>query len=106
MAGSQRYAQRALAWLMLGTILLPIVGWLVGVVKLWRASRWGTPDKVAGTLMWPLALLGPAVVYLAQRGDSPGSTSAASVIALTATWVVAAAIAVRLCYRAWGTAAE
>ncbi len=34
--------------------LLPVVGWLVGVVLLWTSSLWRTREKVFGTLVVPL----------------------------------------------------
>jgi hypothetical protein len=39
--------------LLIGGIVLPFVGWVVGVVLLWASSRWRISDKVLGTLVWP-----------------------------------------------------
>jgi hypothetical protein len=40
--------------LSLGALFIPIVGWLVGVVMLWRGPRWTRGDKILGSLVWPL----------------------------------------------------
>jgi hypothetical protein len=49
----------ALVLLLLGGILLPVVGWFIGVVLLWRSDRWTRLDKVIGTLVVPGGLLLP-----------------------------------------------
>jgi hypothetical protein len=44
--------------LSIGSLCLPIVGWLVGVVLLWLGPRWSRGDKVLGTLVVPLGPFG------------------------------------------------
>lgn len=39
--------------LLIGGIVLPVLGWIVGVVLLWSSARWTTRDKVIGTLVVP-----------------------------------------------------
>jgi hypothetical protein len=46
------------ALLTIGSIV-PVVGWLAGVVMLWTSARWRPGEKVLGTLIMPL---GPAAV--------------------------------------------
>ena len=43
----------ALVMLTAGSIVLPVIGWVAGLVLLWRSVRWTTRDKVLGTLVWP-----------------------------------------------------
>ena len=52
----------AIGALLIGGIVLPIVGWVVGVVMLWVSRVWTVRDKVIGTLVLPLGLA-PALVY-------------------------------------------
>ncbi|WP_170177764.1 HAAS signaling domain-containing protein [Thermomonospora umbrina] len=39
--------------LLLGGIVLPVLGWVVGVVLLWASARWSVRDKLLGTLVFP-----------------------------------------------------
>jgi uncharacterized membrane protein len=43
----------ALIMLLVGGLVLPIVGWLVGVVLLWTSTIWNTRDKIIGTIFVP-----------------------------------------------------
>ena len=43
----------ALVMLLVGGVVVPIVGWLVGVVLLWASAVWTTRDKILGTLVVP-----------------------------------------------------
>ena len=52
----------AVFFLTLGSAVLPLVGWVVGVVLLWTSDRWGAGEKVLGTLVWPLGYAGVLVV--------------------------------------------
>jgi len=49
----------ALILLLIGGILLPVIGWFVGVVLLWASEVWTTRDKLIGTLVVPGGLLVP-----------------------------------------------
>jgi hypothetical protein len=42
--------------LMLGAFFVGI-GWVVGVVALWRSRVWSVPEKLIGTLLWPGGLV-------------------------------------------------
>lgn len=46
--------------LLIGGIVLPVLGWVVGVVMLWASARWTTRDKMIGTLVFPAGLAVPA----------------------------------------------
>ncbi len=43
----------AVVLLLIGGIVLPVLGWIVGAVLLWASARWTTRDKVIGTLVVP-----------------------------------------------------
>lgn len=49
----------ALILLPVGGLVIPFVGWIVGVVMLWTSSAWITRDKVIGTLVAPGGLMSP-----------------------------------------------
>jgi hypothetical protein len=48
--------------LLAGGVLVPFVGWLVGIVLLWASHAWTLRDKLVGTLVIPGGLMLP--VYL------------------------------------------
>lgn len=50
----------ALVLLLLGGFLVAI-GWVVGVVLLWKSSRWSVGEKLLGTLVWPGGLATPVL---------------------------------------------
>jgi uncharacterized membrane protein len=54
----------AIIFLLPGSLLLPIIGWLVGVVLLWASSIWTTKDKLIATLIVPGGLLFAAFLPL------------------------------------------
>ena len=43
----------AVSFLTLGSVVLPLLGWIVGVVLLWTSDRWRVGEKLLGTLVWP-----------------------------------------------------
>jgi hypothetical protein len=51
--------------LMLGGFVVPVVGWLAGVVMLWASPRWSTADKALGTVVWPAVVVVPVVTFCA-----------------------------------------
>ena len=58
----------AVVGLVIGSLVLPVVGWLVGLVLLWRSRSWTTPEKLLGTLVWPGGLLLPLALPLLPVG--------------------------------------
>jgi hypothetical protein len=58
----------ALILLPIGGIILPVVGWFVGVILLWSSRVWTTGEKLAGTLLFPGGLLLPAALGLGAVG--------------------------------------
>jgi uncharacterized membrane protein len=49
----------ALILLLIGGVVLPLIGWLVGVVLLWTSSVWTQREKLIGTLVVPGGLALP-----------------------------------------------
>jgi uncharacterized membrane protein len=39
--------------LLVGGIVIPLIGWVIGAVLLWASARWTIRDKVIGTLVVP-----------------------------------------------------
>jgi uncharacterized membrane protein len=73
----------ALVLLPIGGILLPVVGWIVGVILLWASQAWTTRDKLIGTLVLPGGLLLPfGLGFIADSGtacvQTPGGAESCS----------------------------
>ena len=61
----------ALILLLIGGIVIPVVGWLVGVVLLWVSSAWTARQKLLGTLVVPGGLALPvSLLVFATSSDS------------------------------------
>jgi hypothetical protein len=58
----------ALILLVIGGIILPVIGWFIGVILLWSSRVWTTGEKLAGTLLFPGGLLLPAALGLGAIG--------------------------------------
>lgn len=84
--------------LLLGGFLVPVVGWLAGVVLLWGSPRWGTGQKWLGTLVWPGVVVAPLVPAAigAALGGSTGWFVAAAVVGVLGLLVVLPAVFVHL----------
>jgi hypothetical protein len=65
----------ALVLLLIGGLVLPIVGWFVGVLLLWASAVWTTRDKLLGTLLLPGGL---ALPFLLAVGAIGGTTETCS----------------------------
>lgn len=73
------------------------IGWIVGVVLLWRSRVWTLRDKLIGTLLWPGGLVTAltfAVIYTSGDGNALG------VVVAIAALVVPLATAIYLARRA------
>jgi hypothetical protein len=60
----------AVVLLLIGAIVIPVLGWFVGLVLLWASAAWTTRQKWLGTLVVPGGLASPLVlgVMPAMRG--------------------------------------
>jgi hypothetical protein len=54
----------ALVLLPIGGIVVPVLGWFVGVALLWTSQRWSVRDKLLGTLVVPGGLALPLALGL------------------------------------------
>jgi uncharacterized membrane protein len=59
----------ALVLLLIGGIVIPFFGWVIGVVLLWASNAWNVRDKIIGTVLVPggLALSAFLLFYAAAR---------------------------------------
>ena len=62
----------AVVLLSAGSFVIPVVGWVVGVVLLWCSARFSRADKLVGTLVPPFGFLAP--VYLLVAAPSGGTS--------------------------------
>ena len=96
-----------LVWLTVGTFFLPFIGWIIALVRLWRSATWSQTEKVLGTLLWPVAFIGPGVIFLAARQDCSSNAPCRSDPAWPAVLLVAIGLAfVAIIARLWYTAAR
>ncbi len=58
----------AIPLLLVGGIVIPLVGWIVGVVFLWLSRCWTTRDKLLATLLVPGGLALPFVLSVSTVG--------------------------------------
>ena len=79
----------AVLFLLLGGIVIPVLGWFVGVVLLWMSPRWTTRDKLLGTLVWPGGLLAPALLVVAGAAAGLLATSVTTCVGGPVAQVVA-----------------
>jgi Protein of unknown function (DUF1700) len=71
----------ALILLLVGGVVLPVIGWFVGVVLLWSSSVWTAREKLIGTLVVPgglalpffLMFLGTSTETCVQLNNGPVS---------------------------------
>jgi hypothetical protein len=63
----------ALIMLLVGGVILPVIGWFVGVVLFWASDTWTTGEKLLGTLVVPGGLALPFfVLTIGAYSDSCG----------------------------------
>jgi len=120
-AGAQEHGRRsgaldvvALILLLLGGVVVPVIGWLVGVVLLWISSAWTARQKLLGTLLVPGGLALPLfLVTVGTSGKScggevggpltctggNGAGSAAATVLVIALFVVPIAVVAYLARR-------
>ncbi len=55
--GGLAYDVTTVLVLLLGGFVIPLLGWIAGIVMLWNGPRWDTRHKWAGTLIWPGAVV-------------------------------------------------
>lgn len=71
----------AIVLLLVGGVVLPVIGWFVGLILLWTSPAWHTRDKIIGTVLVPggvlapILLLGLAVIQVGGGSCTGGSVS-------------------------------
>lgn len=60
--------------LILGGVVVPVLGWAVGVAMLWAADVWSIRDKWLGTLAGPVAILAAGLAMFIVRIGGGGSS--------------------------------
>jgi len=95
----------AVVTLLIGGVVVPVVGWLVGVVLLWASPRWRFGDKLLGTLIWPGGLAWLGVLLWIAITLVPSALDPARAVLLLAVLAPAACVppvlvSVRLLHRA------
>ncbi|HEY3070115.1 MAG TPA: hypothetical protein VGJ34_07335 [Gaiellaceae bacterium] len=58
-----------LVLLLIGGIVIPVIGWLVGVALLWSSEVWTAREKVIGTLVVPGGLALPLFIEFAATSS-------------------------------------
>jgi uncharacterized membrane protein len=61
--------------ILLGGVLFPVVGWIVGVVLLWRSRSWRLRDKLVGTLLPPTGGFAAVVALTTPYFDTTSGIS-------------------------------
>jgi uncharacterized membrane protein len=59
----------AIPSLLFGGVILPLIGWLIGVWLLWTSRVWSIGDKLLGTLVLPGGWMAVLIVALAGSGS-------------------------------------
>lgn len=70
----------ALVLLPIGGLLIPVLGWLLGVAFLWSSQVWSNRDRLLGTLIVPGGLLLPAGLSQALIGPADGDASSTLIV--------------------------
>jgi uncharacterized membrane protein len=68
----------AIPLLLVGGVILPLVGWLIGVWLLWTSRVWSIRDKLLGTLVLPGGWMVVLIAALAGSGSEDCSGTANS----------------------------
>jgi hypothetical protein len=83
--GPTGWDKAVIAILLVGGLIFPVLGWLIGVAMLWVSSAWRVKDKVIGTLLVPGGLLLPLALLLVGVTGSTSTTSCSQSPTIIAT---------------------
>lgn len=90
----------AVLFLLIGGIVIPVLGWFIGLVLLWASRAWTTPLKLLGTLVFPGGLALPAVLAtLAMRVSLPPEAGLTLLVVLVVAPIAVAIILLRTAER-------
>jgi uncharacterized membrane protein len=68
----------AIPLLLIGGVVIPVLGWFVGVVLLWSSRIWTLRDKLIGTLVIPGGLAAAIFLVLGVGGSTSGGGCSSS----------------------------
>ena len=71
----------AVLFLTLGSVLLPVLGWLIGVVLLTVSKAWSRTDKLIATFVFPGGLLAAVLLWSGAIGGYSCTSSTFGVAA-------------------------
>jgi hypothetical protein len=74
----------AIPLLLVGGVVVPVLGWILGAVFLWLSRCWTLRDKLVGTLIVPGGLL-PALYFVLAAGSVETCTSVTNTQGATVT---------------------
>ena len=77
----------ALVFLLIGGLIIPMFGWIIGAVLLWVSNAWNVRDKIIGTVFVPGGLvlpIGLALFSSSVAGGTCGPVISGSGRAITA----------------------
>jgi hypothetical protein len=57
MGRRKRVDALGLVLLVVGGLLVPLLGWVPGLIIVWTSPRWTTAQKVTGSLVFPVGML-------------------------------------------------
>jgi uncharacterized membrane protein len=63
----------AVILLLIGGILIPIIGWIIGLILLWSSPVWTSRDKLIGSLIIPGGLMLPFEFFFFSTEECSGS---------------------------------
>ena len=69
----------AIPFLLIGGVIIPVLGWFIGVVLLWSSRIWTVRDKLIGTLVIPAGLATTVFLLLGVGTVSGESCSSKTV---------------------------
>jgi uncharacterized membrane protein len=71
----------ALIMLLIGGLILPVIGWFIGLILLWVSDTWTTGEKLIGTFVVPGGLALPVLLELtATSAEVCGSLNGQEVV--------------------------
>ena len=73
----------ALVLLLVGGLILPFFGWVIGVILLWLSNAWNVRDKIIGTLFVPGGAGFWVFMYVMSASLTGGSSSSCQVDPVT-----------------------
>jgi hypothetical protein len=90
----------AVVGLVVGSLVVPVIGWLAGLALLWISPTWTTGEKLLGTLVWPGGLLLPLALPFLPGGVELLRSPALAMSVITVLVIAPMAVGATLLRRA------